>query len=349
MKALCTCFSFSSWLIQTDRIRTPYYFLSLRSLARRFCRAVVNPVVLLAFELQFSFPDLLRLMFLLLFQKVIVFFLLWSFSCEKQIILMKRKFWNETNKISKCHVFIDWSRYCNLSTRSATYHLLRCALDYRRSSSDFEPRNWYLQLSRKVCHLHRLWWNGRTWQTLFLVFCFLSNYIYYNYHCCFFCCKNVWLFGRRDLVVAHLDLLLRETQTVFDTTVFDTYNSFWYKVNFRNKPKQRKPKSSSPGFEPATSGLEVQRAIHCATRTSGICECQLQRVSGIGLKALCTCFSSSSWLIQTDRIKTPYHFLSLRSLARRLCRAVVNPVVLLACELLFSFLELLCLMFLFLF
>ena len=64
----------SSWLIQTDRIKTPYHFLSLRSLARRLCRAVVNPVVLLAFELQISFPDLLRLMFLLLFQKVLVFF-----------------------------------------------------------------------------------------------------------------------------------------------------------------------------------------------------------------------------------------------------------------------------------
>ena len=51
-------------------------------------------------------------------------------------------------------------------------------------------------------------------------------------------------------------------------------DSFWYnKVNFRNKLKQLKPKSSSAGFEPATSGLEVQRAIHCATRTSGISEC----------------------------------------------------------------------------
>ena len=183
IKALCTCFSFSSWLIQTDRVRTPYHFLSLRSLARRFCRAVVNPVVLLAFELQFSFPDLLRLMFLLLFQKVIVFFLLWSFSCEKQILLMKKKFWIETNKISKCHVFIDWSRYCNLSTRCATFYLLRYALDDRRWFSDFQPSNWYLQLSRKVCHLHRVWWNGRPWQFLFRVLCFLSNY---NNHALFF-------------------------------------------------------------------------------------------------------------------------------------------------------------------
>ena len=127
------------------------------------------------------------------------------------------------------------------------------------------------------------------------------------------------------------------------------YNSFWYKVNFRNEPKQRKPKSSSAGFEPETSGLEVQPTIQCATRTSGMSECQLQRVSGIGMKALCTWFYFSSWIIQTDRIKTPYHFLSLRSLARRLCRAVVNPVVLLACEPQFSFLELLRLMFLFLF
>ena len=176
---------------------------------------------------------------------------------------METKFWNETQKTSECHVFIDWSRYCNLSTRSATYHLLRCALDDRRSSSDFEPSNWHLQLSRKVCHLHTFWWNGRTWHILFLVLCCLSNY---NYHC-FFCSINFWLFGRRNLVVVHLDLLLHETQTVFA-------NSFWYnKVNFRKKLKQRKPKSSSPGFEPATSGLEVQRAIHCATRTSERSEC----------------------------------------------------------------------------
>ena len=124
-------------------------------------------------------------------------------------------------------------------------------------------------------------------------------------------------------------------------------NSFWYnKVNFRNKLKQRKPKSSSAGFEPATSGLEIQRDIHCATRTFGMNECYLKRLSGIGMKALYTCCSFSSWIIQTDRIKTPYHFLSLRSLARRLCRAVVNPVVLLAFELQISFLDLLCLIFL---
>ena len=182
MKALCTCFSFLSWFIQTDRIKTPYHFLSLRSLARRLCHAVVNPVVLLALELQFSLLDLLCLVFLFLFQNVLVFWLLWSFSCEEQIILMKTKFWNETNKISKCHVFIDWSRYCNLSSRSATSHLLRCALDDRSWFCDFQPSNWYLQLSSKVCHLHRVWWNGRTWQFLFLVLCFLSNY---NYHCFF--------------------------------------------------------------------------------------------------------------------------------------------------------------------
>ena len=33
----------------------------------------------------------------------------------------------------------------------------------------------------------------------------------------FFRSINFWLFGGRNLVVAHLDLLLRETQTVFDT------------------------------------------------------------------------------------------------------------------------------------
>ena len=31
--------------------------------------------------------------------------------------------------------------------------------------------------------------------------------------------------------------------------------------------KKKKGKSSPAGFEPATSGLEVQRAIHCATGT----------------------------------------------------------------------------------
>ena len=127
-------------------------------------------------------------------------------------------------------------------------------------------------------------------------------------------------------------------------------NSFWYnKVNFRNKLRQRKPKSSSVGFEPATSGLEVKRSIHCTTRTSGLREYNLQSISGIGMKALCTCFSFLTWLIQTDRIKTTYQFWSLRFLARRLCPAVVNPVVLLAVELQVSLLDLLCLMFFFLF
>ena len=169
------------------------------------------------------------------------------------------RFWNETQKTSKCHVFIDWSRFCNLSTRSATYLLLRCALDYRRSSSDFEPRNWYLQLSRKVCHLYTVWWKGRTWQILFLVVCFLSNY---NYHC-------IFLF--------HKFLVVRKKKSCrrsFGSSFAWNTDRFWYnKVNFRNKLKQLKPKSSSAGFEPATSGLEVQRAIHCATRTSGMSEC----------------------------------------------------------------------------
>ena len=31
---------------------------------------------------------------------------------------------------------------------------------------------------------------------------------------------------------------------------------------------QKKPSASLPGFEPGTFGLEVQRAIHCATGTS---------------------------------------------------------------------------------
>ena len=31
--------------------------------------------------------------------------------------------------------------------------------------------------------------------------------------------------------------------------------------------KEKKLHSSSTGFEPAASGLEVQRAIHCATKT----------------------------------------------------------------------------------
>ena len=172
---------------------------------------------------------------------------------------MRMRFWNETQKTSKCHVFIDWSRFCNISTWSATYHLLRCVLDYRRSSSDFEPRNWYLQLSKKVCHLHTVWWKGRTWQILFLVVCFLSNY---NNHC-------IFLF--------HKFLVVRKNKSCrrsFGSSFAWNPDSFWYnKVNFRNKLKQLKPKSSSAGFEPATSGLEVQRAIHCATRTSGMSEC----------------------------------------------------------------------------
>ena len=176
---------------------------------------------------------------------------------------MRMMFWNETQKTSKCHIFIDWSRSCNLTTRSATYHLLRCALDYRRSSSDFEPRNWYLQLSRKVCHLHTVWWNGWTWQVLFLVLCFLSNY---NYHC-FFLFDNFLVVGKK-----------KSCRRSFGSSFAWNTNSFWYsfwynKVNFRNKLKQRKPKLFSAGFEPATSAIEVQRAIHCATRTSGMSEC----------------------------------------------------------------------------
>ena len=57
------------------------------------------------------------------------------------------------------------------------------------------------------------------------------------------------------------------------STFLTNTNSFWYEVNFWNKLKHRKPKSYSPGFEPATSGLEVQRAVHCSTRTSVMSEC----------------------------------------------------------------------------
>ena len=35
----------------------------------------------------------------------------------------------------------------------------------------------------------------------------------------------------------------------------------------REGEKKKKSKPSPAGFEPATSGLEVQRAIHCATGT----------------------------------------------------------------------------------
>ena len=38
-------------------------------------------------------------------------------------------------------------------------------------------------------------------------------------------------------------------------------------VKLRKKEKEKNCKSSPAGFEPATSGLEVQRAIHCATGT----------------------------------------------------------------------------------
>ena len=48
-------------------------------------------------------------------------------------------------------------------------------------------------------------------------------------------------------------------------------------VNFWNKLRHRKPKSSSAGFGSSTSGLEVQRAIDCATRTFGMSECYLKR------------------------------------------------------------------------
>ena len=45
---------------------------------------------------------------------------------------------------------------------------------------------------------------------------------------------------------------------------FNMYNS----TKTANKKDKKKGISSPAGFEPATSGLEVQRAIHCATGTS---------------------------------------------------------------------------------
>ena len=81
----------------------------------------------------------------------------------------------------------------------------------------------------------------------------------------FFYCIIVWLFLERNLIIAHLDHLLCETQTVFDS-----WNSFWYKLIIPIKLKRRKPKSSSAGFGPAISGLEVQRAIHCFTMDSAM-------------------------------------------------------------------------------
>ena len=152
------------------------------------------------------------------------------------------------------HVFIDRSRYCNLSSRSATYHLLRCALDYQQWSSDFEPSNWYLQLSRRVCHLHRVWWNGRRWQILFLVLCSLSCC---DYHCSFFVAE---IFGCSEEEIS---------SSLFWIFFCVKHKEFSIQVNFWNKLRHRKPKSSSAGFGSSTSGLEVQRAIDCATRTFG--------------------------------------------------------------------------------
>ena len=195
---------------------------------------------------------------------------------------MKTKFWNETQKTSESHVFIDWSRYCNLSTRSATYHLLRCALDDRRSSSDFEPSNWYLQLSRRVCHLHRVWWNGRRWQILFLVLCSLSCC---DYLCSFFVAE---IFGGSEEEIS---------SSLFWIFFCVKHKEFSIQVNFWNKLRHRKPKSSSAGFGSSTSGLEVLRAIDCATRTFGMSECYLKTLSGIRMSALCTCFSFSSSFI----------------------------------------------------
>ena len=180
------------------------------------------------------------------------------------------------------HVFIDRSRYCNLSSRSATYHLLRCALDYRQWSSDFEPSNWYLQFSRRVCHLHTVWWNGRRWQVLFLVLCSLSCC---DYHCSFFVAE---IFGCSEEEIS---------SSLFWIFFCVKHKEFSIQVNFWNKLRHRKPKSSSAGFGSSTSGLEVQRAIDCATRTFGMSECYLKRLSGIRMNALCTCFSFSSSFI----------------------------------------------------
>lgn len=37
-------------------------------------------------------------------------------------------------------------------------------------------------------------------------------------------------------------------------------------ISFGKKQKLKKKSSTEEGFEPSTFGLEVQRAIHCATR-----------------------------------------------------------------------------------
>ena len=153
----------------------------------------------------------------------------------------------------------------------------------------------------------------------------------------FFCCIIFWSFGRRNLVVALLDPLLRETQTVFATS------------KLLKQTKTSETRIILRGIR--TGDIWVRSPALYPLRYEDfwnewvlIGKSEWYRDEGtLHLLFL------SSWLVQTDRIKTPYHFFSLRSLARRLCRAVVNPVVLLAFELQISFPDLLRLMFLLLF
>ena len=112
----------------------------------------------------------------------------------------------------------------------------------------------------------------------------------------FFCCIIFWSFGRRNPVVAHLDPLLSETQTVFDTS------------KFLKQTKTSETRIILGGIR--TRDIWVRSPARYPLRYEDLWRqwVYFGKNEWYWNERTLHLLFFSSWIVQTDRIKTPYHF-----------------------------------------
>ena len=249
-------------LMFSNRSKTSLHhgLLSARSLARKICGAVVFPVALLPFQLQNKFLLLMSIVPVSLLENSCPLSTL-VFSLEGNKNFFFTKFCNETNHFQNAESSSAGADAATsqLKVHPVTYFAVLWTIEACFLILNFRIGIFGCPEKFVIC-------TEFDWTKKRCRFCFwLCVFFPLQLSMLFFCCIIVWLFLERNLIIAHLDHLLSETQTVFDTS-----NSFWYKLIIPIKLNRRKPKSSSAGFGPAISGLEVQRAIHCSTMDSAM-------------------------------------------------------------------------------
>ena len=239
MNSFRACFWFASWCFQTVRkqvfimVFCPLGLWREKSVAQLYFLLLFCPS---SYKINSCFSCLL---FLFLFWKILVLFLLWFFHWRETKNSSIQSFVTKHKSFPKCGVFLSRSRCCKLPIKSAPCYLLCCALDNRSLSSDFELSNWHLRLSGKVCHLHRVWLNEKTLQILFLVVCILSTTVI-----------NVLLLLHNCVVVQRE----KPHHSSFGSSFVGNTNSFWYnkqfliQINLSNQTKTSETKIILGGF-----------------------------------------------------------------------------------------------------